>query len=274
MSETFVRVVLQRRLLPLAGLADQQGANHNVFLEAISPTLAVSSKLTRSLTSRLGGSLAGVARDLAIGRYGEDAVPPVVISPTVQQTPRAWAGSGGDTVIFTQLPEAATKAAATRLLRAAGSDQARRIGSPGFREAFRDQLRELLAADRAPTPWSVRVDLYVADPLIGLAELESGGELDTSNVKGQPEKLVLAGLCLADPDVPLHFCLAYANQGEGRPIKGGLPGYLAYAGADTPSSGLLVGSGWWVRVLPVDVSFARFIELFAEVCRELGLVPA
>lgn len=274
MSEAFIREVLARRLAPMVGLADQQGSNHNLFLSAISPTLAVSSKLTRSLTSRLGGALAGAARDFAIGRFGEGLVPPIVYSPTVVTRPIVAAGSGNDTVIYTQLAEPETRAAATRLLRGAGSSRDHRIGTDAFRHAFREELGALAALPRAAQPWSVRVDLLVNHPLVGAAELESGGELDTSNVKGQPEKLVLAGLATADADLPLHFCLAYANQGEGMPIKGGLPGYLAPAGTANPSSGLLVGAAWWGRILPEDVAFDRFIELFGEVAEKLRIVPA
>jgi hypothetical protein len=149
----------------------------------------------------------------------------------------------------------------------------KRIGTAAFAAALNARIEELGRLPRAPEPWYVRVDLYVDDPGIGLAELESGGELDSSNVKGQPEKLVLAGLALARTDTPLHFCLAYANQGEGRSIRGGLRGYLAYASAVPPSSGLLVGSQWWERLLPPGLSFASFLEIFADVARELEIVP-
>jgi hypothetical protein len=159
------------------------------------------------------------------------------------------------------------------LLRRAHATDTERIGTAAFAAALNARIEELGRLPRAPEPWYVRVDLYVDDPGIGLAELESGGELDSSNVKGQPEKLVLAGLALARTNTPLHFCLAYANQGEGRSIRGGLPGYLTYASAVPPSSGLLVGSQWWERLLPPGLSFASFLEIFADVARELEIVP-
>lgn len=273
MPEDTVKAILERRVAPLAGLVDRQGEDHNVFLRAISPTLAVASKLSRSLTSTLGGVLAGVARDLAIDRYGEAAVPPVVTSKTVTTPPRAIPRAGNDTAIYTQLPETATKAATDRLIRRAFDDPLMRIGTDGFRTAFREELGVLVAGTRAAEPWIVQVDLLVQHPGIGLAELESGGELDTSNSRGQSSKLVLAALALANPDVPMHFCTAYANRGEGQPIAGGLAGYLSVAGATTPSSGLLIGAAWWNRLLPVDVSHARFLELFGEVCREMRIAP-
>jgi len=272
-SRELVRRILMDNLAPLVGLASRQPLNRNAFLEAISPTLAVASKLTRSLTSQLGGRFASIARALATARYGQEAVPALLVSPSLSADPRIVTGRTGDTVILTQLPEAATRQAATALLRQAGSAPAERIGTEVFRRVFAGQVQALLDLPRNPAPWSCRVDLFVANPAIGLAELESGGELDSSNVKGQPEKLVLAGLALADPAIPLHFCLAYANAGEGNPIRGGLPQYLAPAGSVTPSSGLWVGRRWWEQVLPTDIPFDVFLGLFAEVARELQIVP-
>jgi hypothetical protein len=267
-----VRELLSAELAALAGVAEEQGENHNVFLEAISPTIAAASKLTRSLTSRLGGRFAAIARSLAKARFGEAAVPRVLLSHSAN--PEAvTAAFGGDTTIYTQFDEGATRELAIRLVRQAGADVTRKIGTDPFRAAFRSSVRQLGAAPRTERPWSVRVDLYVDSDTIGLVELESGGELDTANVKGQPEKLVLAGLALGVEDVPLHFALAYANRGEGQPVAGGLPKYLARSGAVRPLSGLLVGSEWWLRILPEGVAFAQFLEVFREVAEELKLVP-
>ena len=271
--ETDVRSVVRLNLLPLVGIASEQGDNHNVFLEAISPPIAISSKLTRSLTSRLGKRFASIARDLAVLRYGAEKVPAVLYSKTVEAGAQVATGLVDDTLVVTAYDQIATRRAAIDLMRNAKTHADQRIGTPAFRDAFRVKIAELDSGALAAEAWAVRVDLFVNDPLIGLAELESGGELDSSNVKSQPEKLVLAGLALGDPDAPLHFCLAYANKGEGRPIRGGLPGYLAYAGDNTPSGGLLVGRQWWERLLPAGVSFDRFVELFAEVADELEILP-
>jgi hypothetical protein len=272
-AETDVRSIVRSNLLPLIGIASAQGDNHNVFLEAISPPIAISSKLTRSLTSRLGKRFASIARDLAVLRYGADKVPAVLYSHTVEAGSQIATGLVDDTLVVTAYDQIATRRAAIDLMRHAKTHADERIGTSSFRDAFRTKVADLESGAPAAELWSVRVDLFVDDPLIGLAELESGGELDSSNVKSQPEKLVLAGLALGDPDVPLHFCLAYANKGEGRPIRGGLPGYLAYEGDDRPSAGLLVGRRWWERLLPAGVAFERFVELFAEVADELEILP-
>jgi hypothetical protein len=272
-AEDAVRTVLRERLGPLAGLGDEQGTNHNPFLEAISPSVAAASKLTRSLTSRLGRRLAAIARELAVAKYGPGNVPSVMFSDTIVTRPAAPAALVDDTAIYTQLDENEVRNAAIRLLRWAGSELDQRIGTERFREKFIEEVTALRRQGRAAEPWFTRVDLYVDSAGIGLAELESGGELDSSNVKGQPEKLVLAALALGSADVPLHFCLAYANRGEGESIAGQLPKYFAPAGDLRGSGGLLIGSQWWSRLLPVDVSFDRFLEIFREVAAGLHIVP-
>lgn len=263
--------VVEQHLASLRDLHRSQAKNHNPFLESISPTVAVASKLTRSLTSRLGTALAGIARDCAIERYGEGKVPRVAYRTDVK-----WVlddpGQHGDTTIVTNLNEAETKQAATRLLRE-GRASGNRLGTPAFRDAFLRELDRLEGLPRSSEPWTVRVDLLVEAPEVGVCELESGGELDSSNVKGQPEKLVLAGLALGRRELPLHFCLAYANQGEGKPVRGGLPGYLAYAREYGYVGGLLVGQEWWERVLPSGLSMGDLLRATSSVAAQLDIVP-
>jgi hypothetical protein len=273
-AELAVSAIIRAELESLAGIADEQGENHNAFLQAISPTLSLSSKLTRSLTSKLGRRLAAMARDLAELRYGAASVPPAVVSATVTEDLGAAAVRAGDTVIYSQLDVEAVASATSELFRFAGSGLDRRIGTDAFRAEFRGRLARLLELPRAATPWFVQVDLYVRDPMVGLAELESGGELDTSNVMGQSQKLIRAGLALADPDTPLHFCLAYPNRGERAPIRSSLSKYFTATATVTPSAGLLVGRAWWERVLPWGITHERFLALFAEMAQELEIVPA
>ncbi len=269
-GERLVEQILLEELAPLQHYWRGTAPNHNVFLGAISEPLALSSKITRSLTSKLGNRLAAVARRLAAERYGQRAVPSVIHGSSLAETVAPHYGTG-DTLVLCRLPQSETREAAIRLLRLAGVSYAGRIGSDTWQEQYLLEMEQLHQAAGEPQPWGVRVDLFVDDPQVGLAELESGGELDTSNAKGQPEKLVLAGLCLGRPDVALHFCCAYANRGEGEPIAGQLKKYLA---PDPQGQhGLLVGSQWWARVLPEDVDFACFIRLFSAVAAEMDVVP-
>lgn len=260
-----VRGVVEQELADLAELwEDVVSEEHNVFLVATAPTLAVASKLTRRLTSRMGRKLARMARNVAELRYGPDLLPAHLPSPHLRSSHQLVPHSSDDTFVYTDFDETLTTSLTLELIDKAG--RGAKVGSKEFRSEYEAAIEQLLRADRASEPWSVQVDLAVVDPSIGFAELESGGMLDSSNAIGQSRKLVRAGLAYGDPSMSLHFCTAYANDGEGRPIKGSLRKYFLQE--PDHRDGLLVGSTWWERILPEAVSFEDFMEIFHDVAVE------
>lgn len=234
-------------------------AEHNVFLLAISPQLAVGSKLSRQLTSRLGVKLARMARSLAELRYGTDRVPKHLRARGVEAS--AVDIQTDDTLVYSNFDRNHVVELTLSLVTKAKSVS--KVGTDAWRRLYEDALDELLAGSRVDTPWYVQVELAVLDENIGFAELESGGMLDSSNAIGQSRKLIQAGLAYGDPEMPLHFCTAYNNAGEGNPIKGSLRAYFVQEPAHR--DGLLTGSNWWSRVLPGDLTFDDFLEIFHEV---------
>jgi hypothetical protein len=267
MSEEPVRTAVERELSALAHLWETKSQeDHNIFLESISPFLAKASGPTRSLTSQLGHKLAGLARALAEMRYGPDRVPRVLREGS--KTGSGQNRSGNDTYILTTRPRSEVHRAATDLIQFARNQA--KIGTDRFRAEYQRELERLQSLPGEGES-ELPVDLLVLDSNVGFAELESGGNLDSSNVQAQPAKLVQAGLALGDPDIPLHFCCAYANRGEGNPIGGALPSYFE----QNPNhiDGLLVGSQWWERVLPKDVTFDDFLRIFQEVAKDYEIGP-
>jgi hypothetical protein len=136
-----------------------------------------------------------------------------------------------------------------------------KIGTAGFRKAFRRAQEQVREAPKQE-PWSLLVDAVVLNPMVGVVEIKTGGELDSTKGEVETERLIAAGLAYNDANLPLHFVLLYPNRGEGKTPKGSLPAYFA-SGAQTP--GLLVGETWWQRVLPRTVSLKEMLMLFAEV---------
>lgn len=260
-----VRRVVKQELSDLAELWEGVvSEEHNVFLVATAPTLAVASKLTRRLTSRMGRKLARMARQVAEIRFGAELLPVHLPSPHLRGVHREVPHVSDDTFVYTDFDETLTTALTLDLIDKAG--RGAKIGTDEFRAEYVAAIDELVRRDRAPEPWAVQVDLAVLEPTIGFAELESGGMLDSSNAIGQSRKLVRAGLAYGDRSMSLHFCTAYANDGEGRPIKGSLRKYFVQE--PDHHDGLLVGSSWWKRILPADVTFDDFLEIFHEVAVE------
>lgn len=271
LEDRLVRSIVEQELSDLQGL--WQGVvdeEHNVFLTSVSPTLAVASKLTRRLTSRLGRKLARMARGLAKARFGASAVPSDVASSHLEVAWSPNSSRSDDTFIHTDFDYDELTRLTLWLVDQAGGGA--RVGTPKFRAMFRNSQSRLIKGKRAAEAWSVQVDLAVLHPSVGLAELESGGNLDSSNAIGQSRKLIRAGLALGDSNLPLHFCTAYANRGEGRRIQGSLGKYFEQ-GSDQPD-GLLVGSEWWERILPERLSFDDFLAIFHEVAVAYEIIPS
>jgi hypothetical protein len=266
----FVQAVVADELARLHRELEPKTADvHNLFLVAVAPRMVQASADTRRITSRLGNTLGRIARRFAAKRYGDEAVPAVLVSPLRKE--RADVPSGAlvsDTRIYTHADRTVIEHEATRLIGVARTG-GHKIGSPQFRELLNEAM-ETVANTGDKEDHHVEMDLVVMAPTIGLTELKAGGDLDTSNAPRQIYKLLRGALAYNVPDTPVHFACLYANRGEGQPIGGALRQYLTDTGE---SPGLLAGSAWWERVLPEDVTFHSFVEIFREVGARYEIVP-
>lgn len=261
-----VREVVERELSDLHGMwVGAAAKEHNVFLQAISPQIAIGSKLSRQLTSRLGHKLAAMARSFAELRFGRDKVPQYIVADGVAMQ-QMQTGGGNDTWVYSDFDY--DRAMTLSLDLVTKAKVVAKIGTDQWRGLYEEALTELREGPRVQ-PWSVQVDLVVLDPTVGFAELESGGMLDSSNAIGQPRKLVMAGLAYGATWMPLHFCTAYANAGEGKKIKGSLP--ARFLQDPDHQDGLLPGSAWWNRILPPPVDFNEFRSIFQQVAEEFEI---
>jgi hypothetical protein len=263
--------IIENRLGNLKKLHEQFPENANPFLEAISIEVSRHSSLTRSLTSRLGGSLAGIARDLAEYTYGTDLVPSHVVCEGLDFDPEDQTAHRVDTLVYTHFDEATLITEAQRLIKFAKKDPSQQIGTGKFQTEYVKSMNILKAANKIE-PWSLQVDLFVNEPGIGFCELESGGNLDTSNVTAQPLKLVKAGLASGSEVLGLHFCLAYANRGENKPVQSALTGFFRLSGNSETGDGLYIGREWWEIVLPEGFTYDQFMQSYKEIVDKLDIV--
>ena len=264
-----VQSIIENRLGDLEKLHESFPENTNPFLEAISPEVARFSSLTRSLTSRLGGRLAGIARDLAIEKYGESRVPRYIVREGLDLAPPKLHKT--DTLVYTDFDSDLLLKQAQHLITFAGQGASNRIGTKSFESEYEKSLERLINGPREEV-WKLQVDLFVNDPQLGFCELESGGELDTSNGPAQPTKLVKAGLASGSLRHGLHFCLAYSNRGHNLPIQSALTRYLQDSSESDTGDGLFVGQIWWENILPEGITYDQFMQCFKIAVDELDIV--
>jgi hypothetical protein len=264
-----VESIIEERLGDLEKLHEAFPENTNPFLEAISPEVARFSSLTRSLTSRLGGRLAGIARDLSVQKFGSNSVPSFIVREGLSFEPDKF--HKNDTYVWTDFNPDLLLKEAQHLITFAGQGDNKRIGSTLFGSQYDKSLQKLIAAPKVEV-WKLQVDLFVDADTLGFCELESGGELDTSNGPAQPTKLVKAGLASGSLRHGLHFCLAYSNRGQNLPIQSALTRYLQMSDQSDTGDGLYVGQIWWEKVLPDGVTYNQFMKCFKQVVDKLDIV--
>lgn len=110
------------------------------------------------------------------------------------------------------------------------------------------------------------IDLgIIYDRKISLFEIKAGGNLDTKNTKSNISEVeVLFEIGKIFPDNSAYFATCYNNRGEGNVPDGSI-----FAKIDKDK--LLVGSEFWKSILPSNISYDEFIELYRKAFKRSGI---
>lgn len=94
-------------------------------------------------------------------------------------------------------------------------------------------------------------------------EIKSGGNLDTKNADANFNE-VLRLMKILNPinGSQSYFATCYNNMGEGANPQGSIFAKL-------PEDHILIGKDFWNKILPVNVSYKRFIEIYQYIFREV-----
>lgn len=111
------------------------------------------------------------------------------------------------------------------------------------------------------------VDLAFKDEnnIWNIFEIKAGGDLDSSNAKGNIEKLLSIYIGLNDENTKPYFATIYNKNGEGKEWTGSVSKYLKYPDM------FLIGSEFWKKILPNEINFECFIEIYSECMKEIKL---
>lgn len=274
MSETpdsKIQSLIETSMAQIADLHSKVKQGVNPFLDAITPEINRYSSLTRSLTSKMGNGFQLLARNLAKEKFGEEAVPDFIFQKEVKFDLDNLKPDPKDTLIFCNLDSNTINYEANKLIHFAKTDPNGKIGTKKFRKELL-KSRDVIHRSKSTNSHQVQVDLYINSPGIGFCETESGGELDSANSKAQPAKLIMAALASDNLDQNLHFCLAYANKGEGKPIKGGLKKLFLNSHDTETGDSLLIGKEWWETLLPIHIKYNDFLDLFGKAMSKMNVV--
>ena len=96
-------------------------------------------------------------------------------------------------------------------------------------------------------------------------ELKAGGDLDSSNAPSNIEKLLSIYTGANCDNAKIYFATLYNKNGEGNTWTGSVKKHMAY-----PEM-FLIGKNLWNKILPRDITYQRFTELYKFALEEIDL---
>lgn len=98
-----------------------------------------------------------------------------------------------------------------------------------------------------------------------IMEIKAGGDLDSSNAPSNVEKLLTIYTGLNVLNSRIYFATIYNKNGEGNTWTGTLKKHMAF-----PEM-FLIGKDFWNTILPKDINYEGFIELYIKVLEDIRL---
>ncbi len=241
---------------------------NNFLLSQMDRRITANMVFVSSFESKSGFATESCAKRIARMRFGEENVPAIVNPRKLSHSIDAAATSGQIVVtdVDTFNGDLRGKIASFRANNAAnGRGQGRRESSV-TQESIRECLLPLAAEFKTDSIYTKQVDLAFFDGKNwNICELTGGGMLDSSNAPSNVEKLLTIYVDMGIENCKAYFATLYNKDGEGNAWKGVIKKHLNY-----PSM-FLIGSNFWNKILPTDISFDDFVQIYKEALDEIDL---
>lgn len=266
-NEEDIEQIVETRLSAMRnGWKPQVASQHNPFLRAIAPELVQTSNDTRRITSKLGNVLEAISNDIVKLKYPgavkQKATSKSLLPEDLKMANRKKLGINR-TAVFSRYSSQEVLQVSQSLTRAA--KEGLKIGSDQFDMELKRKLDRVVNAPKDKDIVCYGVDLICLNSDIGFVEIKTGGALDSKKAEVEIQRLIAAYLAHGDVNVPFRFATLYANQGEGKRIKGSVPKFFTQNGPVPGMPGLAVGSQWWDLILPSGMNYLDFEGVFARV---------
>lgn len=241
---------------------------NNFLLSQMDENITASMVFVSSFESKSGFAIENCAKRIARLKFGEENVPAIV-------NPRNLPHSFDETKITGQIVVTDVdthngnlrgEISAFRANNEARGRGASRIESGVTQDSIKENLLPLSEKYRTDSIYSKPVDLAFFDGKDwNIMELKAGGDLDSSNAPSNVEKLLTIYVDMGIEKCKAYFATLYNKDGEGNTWKGAVKKHLAY-----PEM-FLIGKNLWNKILPEDISFEEFVDIYKEALEEIGL---
>jgi len=241
---------------------------NNFLLSQMDAQITANMVFVSSFESKSGFAIETSAKRIARLRFGDENVPSIVNPRGLKHNIDAETVTNQIVVtdVDTFNGDLRGKIAAFRANNEAKGRGRDRIESGVTNESIKKYLLPLAAEYKTSEIFSKPVDLAFYDGNDwNICELKAGGDLDSSNAPSNVEKLLTIYVDMGIENCRAYFATLYNKDGEGNVWKGAVKKHLNY-----PSM-FLIGSKLWNKILPNEISFNDFTQIYKEALEELDL---
>lgn len=240
---------------------------YNFLLSQLDKTITANMVFVSSFESKSGFAIETCAKRIARLKFGEENVPTIVNPRNIKHdiNPNIINGQIIVTDIDTNNGDLRGKISTFRAINMASGKGKIRVESGINQNSIKTILP--LAKEYSTSMYHTKpVDLAFFNGKDWVVlELKAGGDLDSSNALANVEKLltIYAGLNVQNSKV--YFATLYNKNGEGNTWTGAVKKHMSY-----PEM-FLIGKDFWNIILPGDIRYERFTELYKMALEELDL---
>ncbi len=241
---------------------------NNFLLSQMDSQITANMVFVSSFESKSGFAIETCAKRIARLRFGNENVPTIVNPRGLKHNIDLNTVSNQIVVtdVDTHNGQLRGQIATFRANNEARGRGNNRIESKVTQETIQQYLLPLSVEYKTSQTYSKPVDLAFYDGKDwNICELKAGGDLDSSNAPSNVEKLLTIYVDMGIPNCKAYFATLYNKDGEGNVWKGAVKKHLHY-----PSM-FLIGSQFWNKILPDEVSFNDFMLIYKEALDKIGL---
>lgn len=274
MMQNKIKTIILEEFSKLIGLIEKDFKNNykrkvnNFLLSQMDEQITASMVFVSSFESKSGFAIETCAKRIARLRFGEENVPAVVNPHNLPCTitPESINGQIVVTNVDSSNGNLRGAISAYRANNVADGRGKSRVESKVTQENIKRDLLPLVQEYKTNQIHTKPVDLAFFDGVNwNVCELKAGGDLDSSNAPSNVEKLLNIYVDMAIPNCNAYFATLYNKDGEGNTWTGAVKKHMHY-----PSM-FLIGADFWNKILPHEISFDDFTEIYASALEELDL---
>ena len=240
---------------------------YNFLLSQLDENITANMVFVSSFESKSGFAIETCAKRIARMKFGEENVPSIVNPKNIKHdiNPQTISGQIIVTDINMDNSELRGNISAFRASNIASGKGRSRVKS-GVNQNTIKELLPIAQKYKSTSYHTKPVDLAFFDGKYWvILELKAGGDLDSSNAPANVEKLLTIYSGINMPNSKIYFGTLYNKNGGGNTWTGAVKKHMAF-----PEM-FLIGKNFWNMILPDDIMYERFTELYKMALKEIDL---